>query len=394
MGLLGIIRANKAWERKVLLESLDKLPFAVARSSRATLVEQVAEGLRRAIDSGFYKVGDVLPTTRDLATALGVSRIVTRAAVRELAEAGLINPKPSVGSVVLGRHGKLWRGNVLFISRAKGWMYYANVFTATLRTRLVKAGWLFTHVAVEPSVDGKVDVSELELQLTHPVTLAVVLFDNPVAERILSRSGVPFVTIGDVPSCRLKGCVGHVRYDRSAAAAEIAKAAVETGVKTAVQVGCADFDDIGAALKVAGIRTTRWTIPIPKDGILPMAVSFAARDAFAERLAGRARCPQRAAAAWGQAALPDLVYFSDDYLCVGALAAFVAAGIRVPDDVRVVTWANSGNGPFYAKELTRTEMDPQGDADKIATAVLARLENRPGDLPPTLGPVFRRGATL
>ena len=62
----------------------DRLPFAVVRSSRATLVEQVAEGLRRAIDSGFYKPGDVLPTTRDLATALGVSRIVTRAAVREL----------------------------------------------------------------------------------------------------------------------------------------------------------------------------------------------------------------------------------------------------------------------------------------------------------------------
>ena len=125
-----------------------------------------------------------------------------------------------------------------------------------------------------------------------------------------------------------------------------------------------------------------------------MAVSSAAREVFAERLAGRTRCPQRAAAAWGQAALPDLVYFSDDYLCVGALAAFVAAGIRVPDDVRVVTWANSGNGPFYATELTRTEMDPQGDADKVATAVLARLEGRPGDFPPTLGPVFWKGATL
>ena len=32
-----------------------------------------------------------------------------------------------------------------------------------------------------------------------------------------------------------------------------------------------------------------------------------------------------------------------------AIAAFVAAGIRVPEDVRVATWANRGNGPFYAK---------------------------------------------
>ena len=187
-----------------------KPPFAVARSSRATPVEQVAEGIRRAINTGFYKPGDVLPTTRDLATALGVSRIVTRAAVRELAEAGLINPKPSVGSVVLGRRGKLWRGNVLFVSRANGCAYYINVFTSTLRTRLVKSGWLFTHVAVEPGADGKADVSELELQLTHPVTLAVVLFDNPAAERVLSHSGIPFVTIGNVPSCRLQGCVGPV----------------------------------------------------------------------------------------------------------------------------------------------------------------------------------------
>ena len=77
-----------------------------------------------------------------------------------------------------------------------------------------------------------------------------------------------------------------------------------------------------------------------------------------------------------------------------AIAAFVAAGIRVPEDVRVATWANRGNGPFYAKELTRTEMDPQGDADKVATAVLARLEDRSDNFPPTLGPVFRRGATL
>ena len=372
----------------------DRLPFGVARSSRATLVEQVAEGLRRAIDSGFYKAGDVLPTTRDLATALGVSRIVTRAAVRELAEAGLINPKPSVGSVVLGRRGKLWRGNVLFVSRANGCAYYINMFTSTLRSRLVKAGWLFTQVSAIEDATGRVDTSELELQLTHPATLAIVLFDNPVAERVLSRSGVPFVTIGNVPSCRLKGCVGHVRYDRSSAAAEIAKAAVDAGVKTALQVGWEDFDDIGPAFKAAGIRTSKWIIPVPKDGKMPAAVSFAARDAFVELLAGRARCPQRAAAAWGQAALPDLVYFSDDYLCVGALAAFVAAGIRVPDDVRVVTWANLGNGPFYAKELTCNEIDPEGDAVKVATAVLARLEGRPGDLPPTLGPVFRRGATL
>ena len=74
-----------------------RLPFAVSRSKRATLVEQVADGLRTCILSGVYRPGDVLPTTRGLAEELGVSRIVTRAAVRRLAADGLVNPKPRSG---------------------------------------------------------------------------------------------------------------------------------------------------------------------------------------------------------------------------------------------------------------------------------------------------------
>ena len=84
------------------------LPFKVSRSSRRTLVEQVVDGLRQCIVSGRYRKGDILPTTRELAERLGVSRIVTRAAVRALSEAGLINPRPGVGCVVLGTGGRLW----------------------------------------------------------------------------------------------------------------------------------------------------------------------------------------------------------------------------------------------------------------------------------------------
>ena len=366
-----------------------ELPFAVARSSRATLVEQVVEGLRRAIDSGFYKTGDILPTTRDLAEMLGVSRIVTRAAVRELTKAELINPRPSVGCVVLGSGGKLWKGNVLFVSRSNGRVYYDNVFTTTLRANLVRNGWLVTTITSMGRAGGKVDTSELEMHLKHPVTLAVVLFDNPVAERVLSRSGVPFVTLGNKRTCRIKGCVGHVSYDRSAAVAEFAESAKRAGVKRALEVGWENFDDVGGALKAVGVSTTKWNVPVQPGGDLPVAVSFAVRDAFLERLK-----PQKMRDARNLRSVPDLIYFSDDYACTGALAAFAAAGVRITEDVRVVTWSNKGNDPVFAKELTRMEMDPEGDAEKVAAGVLAWLEGRPGDFPLTLGPVFRRGATL
>ena len=356
-------------------------PFSVARSSRATLVEQVAEGLRRAIDSGFYKPGDVLPTTRGLADALGVSRIVTRAAVRELAEAGLINPKPSVGSVVLGRRGKLWRGNILFVSRSSGRIYYDSVLIATLRSRLVKAGWLFTQVVVASESDGKVDVSELELHLAHPVTLAISMFTDPEVAHVLSRSGVPFVMLGN-DAHKHRGCVGRVRYDSSPAMRDLIAAASAVGVKTALQVGWEDIDDALDAFGSAGVRMSRWNIPIPTGVQMPAAVSFAARDAFMSRLSR--------SCAW----LPDLIYFSDDYLCAGALVAFASKGVCVPRDVRVVTWANLGIDPLFEKDLTRLEMDPERDAVKVASAVLAKLEADTDAFPLTLGPVFWKGATL
>ena len=88
-----------------------------------------------------------------------------------------------------------------------------------------------------------------------------------------------------------------------------------------------------------------------------------------------------------------MIYFSDDHACVGALVALTAAGVRVPKDIRVVTWSNAGNEPVYAKELTRIEMDPEDDAGKFADSILAHLEGCAGAFPITLCPKFRNGET-
>ena len=359
-----------------------KIPFGVVRSSRATLVEQVAGGLRRSISSGFYKAGDILPTTRELADALGVSRIVTRAAIAELARDGLVNPKPGVGCAVLGRGGRLWKGNVLFVSGTHGRTFYVSVFINTLRALLVKEGWLLTQVSAVREQGGATDVSELELQLSSPVALAIVMFDNPAAERVLSRAGVPFVTLGNRRSCRTKGCVGNVYYDRSAAASELVSAAVNAGVKSVLQVGMENFDDVGPSLKMAGIRASVWKIPVPPEKELPVSVSFAVRDAFASKLARSRR--------W----LADMVYFSDDHACTGALAALSAAHVRIPEELRVATWANLGNGPVFGCELTRVEMAPAGDAERFAKVILDRLEGKSGDIQLVFGPIFKKGDTL
>ena len=50
-------------------------------------------------------------------------------------------------------------------------------------------------------------------------------------------------------------------------------------------------------------------------------------------------------------ALPDLFFFLDDYVAKGALMALAASGVRIPEGVKVIVFANKGNGPVYVKDL-------------------------------------------
>ena len=348
-----------------------------------TLVDQVADGLRAAITGGWYRPGDAVPPSRDLAPLLGVSRRVTKTALARLAGEGLIMSRPRIGSIVRDRSAKRWKGNVLFVSRSNGDGYYDNVFAATLRSAFVMADWLLTSVAVGKNHDGSSDTSELEIRLTGPVTLAVVLFRNPAAERVLSRSGVPFVTMDERKSCRANGCVGHVRYDSTAAASELARYAVDIGLKTVLQTEFNGKDDIYTAFKAQGLKMSRWNIPFPRATWKgpETAWQFVKEEFLAWLAKHRSR-------------LPDMIFFSDDFACAGALAAFAAAGVRVPETVRVATWVNAGNCPAFAKELSRLEINPRSDAEKVAAAILAYLDNRSNSVSLMLGPTFKKGGTL
>ncbi|HXC85454.1 MAG TPA: winged helix-turn-helix domain-containing protein, partial [Trebonia sp.] len=66
------------------------LPVVVDRSAAAPLATQVAEQFRAAVEAGLLGAGERLPSTRDLATVLGVSRtVVTTAYARLFAEGWL-----------------------------------------------------------------------------------------------------------------------------------------------------------------------------------------------------------------------------------------------------------------------------------------------------------------
>ena len=76
---------------------------------------------------------------------------------------------------------------------------------------------------------------------------------------------------------------------------------------------------------------------------------------------------------------PDLIYLADDYVARGALTALLARGIRVPEDIRVVTFANKGFAPVFPTDLTRIENDPFAEGRFVAEWIASSIT---GNEPP------------
>lgn len=324
-----------------------KLPFAVDRKCRQSLVAQVHEGLKGAILGGFYKVGEVLPSREALAAALGVSARVTREALAALAKDGLANPRQRIGTVVLGRGMRVQRGRVLFV-----WMgydestYFATRFVGELRKRLMAAGYAFTVLTVPAQSEREgIDLSVFDGLAEGSADLAVVFsVPEPVRSRVDSI-GMPYVTIGGKRRSG-RNLVCHFRFDLDQSLEEFVRRCRKLGVRSVLQAGCVKSDPSAERiLKRAGIAVeTRQVSPPSIYHELDEQVRAALR-------AFLAAFPNR------RAALPDVVFLQDDYVAYGALQAFAYAGIAIPGDVRVVTISNKGSAPVANVSLARIEFD-------------------------------------
>ena len=73
---------------------------------------------------------------------------------------------------------------------------------------------------------------------------------------------------------------------------------------------------------------------------------------------------------------PDLIYLADDGFAEGCLWQLTVMGLKVPEDIRVVTFANKGNVPYFIKPLARIEEDLVSDAHMLSRAIIRFLKTR------------------
>lgn len=357
--------------------------FKISRSDRRSLVSQMADGIRQAIVSGSLRAGDMLPSFVELAKRYKVSLRIPREAVAKLADEGCVDTRKGVGTTVLPRRVPTWKGHVLFILPDAVGSYYANVFASELQYHLTREGWLFTRISVLKHANGSRDNSVLQAALSRSIDLAIVLYGDVFVEKLLAKKKVPYLVLADRRPTD-PAAPEYICFNRMAAVGRFVRHCREAGVRKVVQVCMKGEGDVDAVpeLESAGVEARREVVEFDEKRGRLERIERAAFERVYETVAEQAK------------ANGELVFFTDDFLSFGGITALLARGVRVPEDVRIVAWANSGFAPVGPWTITRMELDPSANAEVVSALVLDRLNGGtiPGDA--SVGPTYVVGETF
>ena len=345
------------------------------------LFMQLAAALKKEIAHGRWKPGDVLPTVRELSQDYAQASVKTaRRALEILAKEGWTKPRRRVGSVVMDRGiDARTKGRVLIVTEDPCHGYYPMRFLLELEHRLRRHGYGLVSIRCGKRGDA-MSIRRVAEVLKEKWSFVLVMGNTDEARRGAAESERPFALVGNgAPLSRFSASLCAGRFEIRCAKAipgfvrECARRRISRVVQFKYAAGA--FDVVGQ-LSHAGIAVETVTIP-PKpslEGIVRTSFS-AMRRQVAKR------------------DLPELFIFTDDYVAQGALMALALAGVRLPDDVAVVTHSNKGITPIWEKPLSRLEMDPTAHARAVADAVVDYLDTGvPRDL--DLGSVWKNGATF
>lgn len=353
------------------LDPCDRVPFYM----------QLAKILKADIARGVWKAGDVLPSIKELAEHYRMSEKVPRKALAILSSEGWVRPQRGVGSVVADRGVAMSEsGRILVYVRETGYSYYCAEFIAMLDKRLQSRGCAVSSICAVSRNESSA-VRRLESALKEGWALVLVMGGGAEVRRLVAEAGWPFILLGDgapLPRFSAPTCIGRFEIRCGKAIPGFIRECVRRRVSRVVQFKYAEGAfDVAGMLACAGVAVE--TVAVPRKSS-PEEVSRAALAEMRRFVAKRK--------------MPDLFLFTDDCLAQGALTALALAGVRIPEDVAVVTHANKGLGPVWDKPLSRLEMDAAAHADAVSRAVADYLET--GVHPPELdlGSVWKPGATF
>ena len=339
-------------------------PFKLYRRSAHSLVEQAVGGMKSAIASEFYQIGEKVLSLNDFSRCFRVSLKVPRMAYARLVSEGWLKVRHGVGFTAASPDVRDWRGRVLYVQFCMG--LYQSVLCSCVLRRLAESGYRGVSIFLEDA--SRQTLESLEAALEDKYDIIFADYPRTEYEELFEKSRMPYVvTHGGFKKRQSPGagCLGVIVED-DAVVRDLVASVRKAGIRSAACVDAAErriYDCYANALRKAGIAVEQWQTPIltldrRTDGFRRGAERF-----FSERLAcGRG--------------FPELLVFCDDCIAEGALYAMARAGVEIPRDVKVVTLYNKSIGLTSPLEFTRMEADPDRDAKSIVAFLVACMEKR------------------
>lgn len=366
---------------------MGKLHLKIDRTSSRSLTDQLTDGLRTGILSGKLKDGDRLPTRQQLVDETGVSKNVVQTVVARLVAEGLVCSRPHVGCRVIRPNAHPMRGHVLEVVTGSEQPFWNVRFSEAFKRALYDARIGCSSMGLVYDGRNRFDSGPLEYELAHrPDLVLIKTSGSRVAgiQRFFDRKGIPYLLLEK----SVRGTHPLMLWERPA-----------------VDISC--LDDFVSDCRKAGVRSVLWFSSAMKSKLDPrpaleaagIAVesltSFPDGKARALGLDGyMAQACARMAERVRRGPLCDLLFVTDDYLAMGAIPALLEQGIRIPQDLKFVTYYNSGFGPILTKSLARIEADYAENARLLARGVVTWFKT--GSFPPVVLPPLRyvRGETF
>lgn len=326
---------------------------------------EIAAALRAELTSGALRVGEALPSVDDLRRRFGAGEFAVRHAMQKLRDEGLIVLRRSLGARVAPKAVNAWKGTIAFIALTIDGSFYPNVLATHLSRRLNAAGWRLVQVFPEIAQDGSIDDSQILRHLANGVDFAIGQFARPALSAMLAKAGVPHVIINGFtrafPDAR-----AVFKLDIAGAFAELIDAFRAAKVKTVLEFDFYRVMDRSFKVQLAagGFNVHRIMAPMVerRDAGLK-GFKVAGYAAMTDFLKTR-----------GVRSLPDAILFDDDYFASGGIPALLEAGLRIPRDIRVASFMNSGNELVFERRITGFGHDIAADAAAIADYAIAFLD--------------------
>jgi len=342
----------------------------IQKNTRDSIQAQVESFLVGRIESGVWTVGARIPSERDLAVELDVSRTTARNAVLALTARGLFERSVGQGTFVKRTPSPAGPRRV-----STGTLGYVVCKEKSARRPIASEAFyfdVFLGLEEESSRSGRhtlfsylddYDPEEIETFRGLLAKVDGVIIQeaaNPLLLETARTSGIPTVLMA--PTAREEG-LDLVTMDLAA------------GVKKAVRylrsLGHRHIGIVNGPLRreSAKERFLAWKEAMAETGA---AVEERLVDSVQEWSAEAGSAAMRRILERGEV---SAVFCANDLLAVGALSALAEAGRRVPEDVSVVGFDDTELARHCAPPLTTMRIHSRDMARSAARRLLERVDN-------------------